>query len=73
MNNEVKNALVNANESLNNAWNSIENLVKVADENNTFVESYKDAYWETIRTRLTDVFDELAQMKKDLQEAKLID
>ena len=73
MNNEVKNALVNANESLNNTWNSIENLVKVADENNTFVESYKDAYWETIRTRLTDVFDELAQMKKDLQEAKLID
>lgn len=73
MNNEVKNALVNANESLNNAWNSIENLVKVADENNTFADSYKDAYWETIRTRLTDVFDELAQMKKDLQEAKLID
>ncbi len=73
MNNEVKNALVNANESLNNAWNSIENLVKVADENNTFVDSYKDAYWETIRTRLTDVFNELAQMKKDLQEAKLID
>ena len=73
MNNEVKNALVNANESLNNTWNSIENLVKVADENNTFVESYKDTYWETIRTRLTDVFDELAQMKKDLQEAKLID
>ena len=73
MNNEVKNALVNANESLNNAWNSIENLVKVADENNTFVDIYKDAYWETIRTRLTDVFDELAQMKKDLQEAKLID
>ena len=50
MNNEVKNALVNAKESVNNAWNSIETLIKVADEHNTFVDSYKDAYWETIRT-----------------------
>ena len=73
MNNEVKNALVNANESLNNAWNSIETLIKVADEHNTFVDSYKDAYWETIRTRLTDVFMELSQMENDLKEAKLID
>lgn len=69
----VNSALLNAKESVNNAWNSIETLIKVADEHNTFVDSYKDAYWETIRTRLTDVFMELSQMENDLKEAKLID
>jgi len=73
MNNKVNEALLNANESLNKAWESIESLINVADENNTFVDTYKEAYWETIRTRLTDVFLELASIKKDLQEAKLID
>lgn len=73
MNTNVKNALVNAKESLDNTWNSIESLINVADEHNTYEDSYKEAYWEEIRTLLTDVGLKLNKVETDLKDAKLID
>ena len=71
--NNIEEALVNANESLENAWNNIESLINVADKHNTYEDSYKEAYWEKIRTLLTDVTLELSKVENDLKEAKLID
>lgn len=72
MNNKVNEALVNARQSVDNAFASIQALLNAADKNNTFAETYEDAYLGDIRKLFVSVDGQINMIANDLKQAKFI-